>query len=99
MQTVIKADDGDLVTVHADDLSIEQLTIRIELESPAYGSVEFDQLILSTRCARELGHALIQAASLVELNARKLCGTTYFDFISATADDQHRTAKRIMASG
>ena len=30
MQTVIKADDGDLITVHADDLSIEQLTVRLE---------------------------------------------------------------------
>ena len=36
MQTVIKADDGDLITIHADDLSIEQLTLRLELESPAY---------------------------------------------------------------
>ena len=93
MQTVIKADDGDLVTVHADDLSIEQLTIRIELESTAYGGAgEFDQLILSTRCARELGRALIQAASLVERNARKLCGTTHCDFISAPANDQRRFA-------
>jgi hypothetical protein len=92
MQTVIKADDGDLVTVHADDLSIEQLTIRIELESPAYGAGEFDQLIMSTRCARELGHALIQAASLVELNARKLCGTTYCDFISAPAHERRPSA-------
>jgi hypothetical protein len=93
MQTVIKADDGDLVTVHADDLSIEQLTIRIELESPGYGgAAEFDQLILSTRCARELGKALIQAASLVELNARRLCGTTYCDFISSPADGQRGSA-------
>jgi hypothetical protein len=93
MQTVIKADGGDLVTVHADDLSIEQLTIRIELESPAYdGAGEFDQLILSTRCARELGKALIQAASLVELNARKLCGTTYCDFITAAAGAQRHSA-------
>jgi hypothetical protein len=65
MQTVIKADDGDLITVHADDLSIEQLTVRLELESPAYGTTaEFDQLMLSTRCARELGKALIQAGRI-----------------------------------
>jgi hypothetical protein len=85
MRTLIKADDGDQITVHADDLSIEQLSIRLELESPAYGISEFDQLTLSTRCARELGVALIQAAELVELNARKLCGTKHFDFISARA--------------
>src|SRR5580704_5664375 len=66
MQTMIKADDGDLVTVHADDLSIEQLTIRLELESPAYGNGEFDQITLTTRSARELGAALIQAAELVK---------------------------------
>src|ERR1700676_2339316 len=83
MQTMIKADDGDLITVHADDLSIEQLTVRLELESPAYGvNGEFDQLTLSTRCARELGKALIQSADLVELNSRKLCGAKHFEFIS-----------------
>jgi hypothetical protein len=85
MQTVIKADDGDLITVHADDLSIEQLTIRLELESAAYGAIDFDSLTLSTRCASELGKALIQAAELVELNARKLCGTQHFDFIASSA--------------
>jgi hypothetical protein len=86
MQTVIKADDGDLITVHADDMSIEQLTVRLELESPAYGAAcEFDQLTLSTRCARELGKALIQSAELVELNSRKHCGKKHFDFISISA--------------
>ena len=83
MQTMIKADDGDLITVHADDISIEQLTVRLELESTAYGDIgEFDQLTLSTRCARELGKALIQSAELVELNSRRLCGAKHFDFIS-----------------
>jgi hypothetical protein len=86
MQTVIKADDGDLITVHADDMSIEQLTVLLELESPAYGAAcEFDQLTLSTRCARELGKALIQSAELVELNSRKHCGKKHFDFISISA--------------
>jgi hypothetical protein len=86
MQTLIKADDGDLITVHADDLSIEQLTVRLELESPAYGTAaDFDQLTLSTRCARELGKALIQAAELVELNSRRCCGLKHFDFISLGA--------------
>ena len=95
MQTMIKADDGDLITVHADDLSIEQLTVRLELESPAYGHGEFDQLTLSTRCARELGKALIQAADLVELNSRKLCGAKHFDFISfSSVDVQSRSADR-----
>jgi hypothetical protein len=92
MQTMIKADDGDLVTVHADDLSIEQLTIRLELESPAYGNGEFDQITLTTRSARELGAALIQAAELVELNARKLCGMQHFDFISARAGAERHAA-------
>ena len=86
MQTVIQADDGDLITVRADDLSIEQLTIRLELECPAYDGVgEFEELTLSTRRARELGKALIQAAELVELNSRRLCGTQHFDFISIGA--------------
>ena len=86
MQTVIQADDGDVITVRADDMSIEQLTIRLELESPAYdGAGEFDQLTLSTRRARELGRALIQAADLVELNSRRLCGTQHFDFISISS--------------
>jgi hypothetical protein len=83
MQTVIQADDGDLITVRADDISIEQLTIRLELESPAYdGAGQYEELTLSTRRARELGKALIQAAELVELNSRRLCGTQHFDFIA-----------------
>jgi hypothetical protein len=90
MQTLIKADDGDLITVHADDMSIEQLTVRLELESPAYGGDgEFDQLTLSTRCARELGRALIQSAELVELNSRRLCGAKHFDFISISPGAIH----------
>jgi hypothetical protein len=93
MQTVIKADDGDLVTVRADDLSIEQLTIRLELESPAYGNIDFDELTLSTRCARELGKALIQAADLVELNARRLCGIQHFDFIACDPTGSRRRAE------
>jgi hypothetical protein len=100
MQTMIKADDGDLITVHADDLSIEQLTIRLELDSPAYGtSGEFDSLTLSTKCARELARALLQSADLVELNARKLCGTKHFDFIAfnSTANRQptHRSGQAL----
>src|ERR1700675_3513543 len=96
MQTVIKADAGDLITVHADDLSIEQLTLRLELESPPYGAAcEFDELTLSTRCARELGKALIQSAELVEMNSRKHCGTKHFDFISfSSLDPQPRPAGR-----
>jgi len=94
MQTMIKADDGDLITVHADDLSIEQLTIRLELESPAYGPVgEFDSLTLSTKCARDLGRALIQSADLVELNARRHCGTKHFDFIAFNSTS-HGSARR-----
>ena len=92
MQTVIKADDGDLVTVHADDLSIEQLSIRLELENPAYESGEFDQLTLSTRGARELARALIQAAELVELNALELCGIKHYEFISARAGTERYAA-------
>jgi hypothetical protein len=84
MQTVIKADDGDQLTVHADDLSIEQLTIRVEIENGAYGQAgEFDTLTMSTKSARELGLALIQAADLVELNSRELCGSEHFKFLSS----------------
>lgn len=95
MQTLIKADDGDLITVHADDMSIEQLTVRLELESPAYGATgEFDQLTLSTKCARELGKALIQSAELVELNSRRLCGTKHFDFIVSSSNTRPARAPR-----
>lgn len=91
MQTVIQADDGDLITVRADDMSIEQLTVRLELESPAYdGAGQYEELTLSTRRARELGKALIQAAELVELNSRRLCGRQHFDFISVGAGPAQR---------
>jgi hypothetical protein len=100
MQTVIKADDGDLITVHADDLSIEQLTVRLELESPAYGGAgDFDQLTLTTRCARELGKALIQSANLVELNSRRLCGVEHFDFISISAGSAPPPARAVGLDG
>jgi hypothetical protein len=92
MQTVIQADDGDQITVRADDMSIEQLTVRLELESPAYdGAGEYEELTLSTRRARELGKALIQAAELVELNSRRLCGRQHFDFISVDAGPNRRS--------
>jgi hypothetical protein len=95
MQTLIKADDGDLITVHADDMSIEQLTVRLELESPAYGATgDFDQLTLSTHCARELGKALIQSANLVELNSRRLCGMKHFDFIVSSNNARPAPARR-----
>src|SRR6516162_6210053 len=82
MQTVIKADDGDLITIHADDLSIEQLTLRLELESPAYdGAGQFDQLTLTTRWAgahpirrsgrAQLAQALRGAAFQLHLAAAK----------------------------
>lgn len=97
MQTVIKADDGDLITVHADDLSIEQLTVRLEIESPAYdGAGEFDQLTLSTRRARELAKALIQCADLVERNSRKFCGRQHFDFISFDAMARRNTRSHMV---
>ena len=84
MQTVIKADDGDRLTIHADDLSIEQLTIRLEIENPAYSqAAEFDTLTMSTRSARELGLALIEAADLVELNSREVCGPEHFNFLAS----------------
>ena len=99
MQTVIKADDGDLITVHADDLSIEQLTVRLELESPAYdGSSSFDQLMLSTKRARELGRALIQCADLVERNSRRFCGTQHFDFIN-TIGERSGAPRMMMIAG
>jgi hypothetical protein len=95
MQTLIKADDGDLITVHADDVSIEQLTVRLELESAAYGAAgEFDQLTLSTKCARELGKALIQSAELVELNSRRLCGAKHFEFIVSSSKTKPAAARR-----
>ncbi|HEY6256398.1 MAG TPA: hypothetical protein VIY51_11470 [Xanthobacteraceae bacterium] len=97
MQTVIKADDGDLITVHADDLSIEQLTVRLELENLAYDRAgEFDQLTLSTRRARELGKALIQCADLVERNARKFCGAQHFDFITFDAMGRRSASPHLM---
>ncbi len=100
MQTVIKADDGDLITVHADDLSIEQLTVRLELESPAYdGAGTFEELTLSTRRARELGKALIQCADLVERNSRKFCGTQHFDFISFDAPGRRAAGMMMIAGG
>ena len=71
MQTMIKADGSDLITVHADDFSSEQLTIQLELEGPDYGaSGEFGSLTLTTQCARDLARALLRSADLVELNAR-----------------------------
>jgi hypothetical protein len=95
MQTMIKANDGDLFTVHAGDLSIDEPTITLELDGPAYGaSGEFDSLTLSTRCARELARALLQSADLADLNARKLCGTKDFNFIAFNSTANRQPTRR-----
>ena len=63
MRTVIKADDGDQITLCTYPFSPDELIIRMELDNSSYGEdTEFDWITLSAEQARRLGYSLLMAA-------------------------------------
>jgi hypothetical protein len=67
MRVVIRADNGDEVTVTADELGVEQATITIEVESRSFpGAMEQDSITFSLDQARNLARALIGAVEMTE---------------------------------
>jgi hypothetical protein len=67
MRLVIQAEDGDEVTVHADQLSVEQAVVRLEIDNRSYGDFAVSETVtLSVERARHLGRALLAAAETIE---------------------------------
>ena len=66
MQIVVRADDGDQITVNADDLATEQMIIRLDLVNLTYGeSCDFESVALTVERARELAAALLTVANSI----------------------------------
>lgn len=67
MLLVIQAEDGDEVSVHADQLSMEQAVVRIDIDNRTYGDeCECESITLSVDRARHLARALLAAAETIE---------------------------------
>jgi hypothetical protein len=67
MHAMIRADDGDELSVSACSLSQEQGIVRLELDNRCHGEgPEFDWITLSVDQARDLAHALLEAAERAE---------------------------------
>ena len=65
MRVVIKADEGDQVTVHADQLAIEQSLVRLEFDNQTFGSPDFDSMSLSLEQASALARALVATVQMI----------------------------------
>lgn len=67
MYAMIRADDGDELSVSACSLSEAEGVVRIEFDNRCHGDgTEFDWITLSTDQARDLARALMCAAGEAE---------------------------------
>ena len=67
MRLVIQAEDGDEVTVHADEMSVEQAVVRVEIDNRSFDDFGvFESITLSVERARHLARALLTAAETIE---------------------------------
>lgn len=66
MRLLIQAEDGDLLTVAADQLGCEQGLVRVHLDNRIFQQTELDSFSLSFDQARKLAHALLSASLFVE---------------------------------
>jgi hypothetical protein len=67
MRIIVRADDGDQITVNADDIATEQRIIRLELHNLAFNAVEdFELVTMTVERARELACALLTIAEAVD---------------------------------
>jgi len=63
MYAMIRADDGDELSVTACSLSGGEAVVRIEFDNRCHAEgTEFDWITLSVAQARDLAHALLVAA-------------------------------------
>ena len=67
MRIVVRADDGDQLTVEADDLATEQQVVRLEFHNLTFDESEgFESITLTVDRARELASALVHIAAAVD---------------------------------
>jgi len=67
MRIVVRADDGDQLTVEADDLATEQQVVRLEFHNLTFDESEgFESITLTVDRARELASALLHIAAAVD---------------------------------
>jgi len=67
MRIVVRADDGDQLTVEADDLATEQRIVRLEFHNLAFDEADgFESISLTVERARELASALRVIATAVD---------------------------------
>lgn len=67
MYAMIRADDGDELSVSACSLSEAEGVVRIEFDNRCHGDgTEFDWITLSTNQARDLARVLLAAAREAE---------------------------------
>jgi hypothetical protein len=60
MRIVVRADDGDQITVNVDDLATEQRIIRLELYNSMFNDIDdFETITLTIDRARELASAIL----------------------------------------
>jgi hypothetical protein len=67
MRIVVRADDGDQITVKADDLATEQRIVRLEFHNLTFNEIDdFESITLTVERARELASALAIIAASVD---------------------------------
>lgn len=63
MKIIIRADEGDELTVNAHHLSVDCGFVRVQIQNRAHEGGESDWITLPADKARELGCALIAASA------------------------------------
>ena len=64
MRIVVRADDGDEITINADELATEQRIVRLEIHNLIFDEVdEFEPITLTVERARELASAIMTIAN------------------------------------
>lgn len=67
MRIVVRADDGDQITVKADDITAEQRIVTLEFHNLTFNEIEeFESIALTVDRARELATALATIAATVD---------------------------------
>ena len=71
MRMLVQADDGDQVSITADEISVEQDRITLQIINERYGSdSQLEAVTLTLGNARELAKALFSVADAVEFVSR-----------------------------
>jgi hypothetical protein len=66
MQFLVRAEDGDLITIDGANLSFEQGLIHVRLHNHLYHADELDAFSLSADNARQMARALLAVADMLD---------------------------------